>query len=93
MFAEMLPRTASRMLIFRPPGLAWVGDGLLGTPSVEFARMGGLSGVISPFGPAPPPPAAVQHRDTRHLGQQQYGDQQGYRKKKKESFLSDLFDF
>jgi len=39
------------------------------------------------------PPAAVQHRDTRHLGQQQYGDQQGYRKKKKESFLSDLFDF
>jgi len=35
----------------------------------------------------------VQHRDTRHLGQQQYGDQQGYRKKKKESFLSDLFDF
>jgi Zn-finger nucleic acid-binding protein len=42
---------------------------------------------------APPPPAAVQHRDTRHLGQPQYGDQQGYRKKKKESFLSDLFDF
>ena len=40
---------------------------------------------------APPPPPAVQHRDTRHLGQQ-YGDQQGYRKKK-ESFLSDLFDF
>ena len=42
---------------------------------------------------AAPPPAAVQHRDTRHLGQQPYGDQQGYRKKKKESFLSDLFDF
>ena len=41
----------------------------------------------------PPPPVAVQHRDTRHLGQQQYGDQHGYRKKKKESFLSDLFDF
>ncbi|MCS4234789.1 zf-TFIIB domain-containing protein [Stenotrophomonas rhizophila] len=42
----------------------------------------------------PPPPTAVQHRDTRHLGQQQpYGDQHGYRKKKKESFLSDLFDF
>jgi Zn-finger nucleic acid-binding protein len=45
---------------------------------------------------APPPPPAqqpyVQHRDTRHLGQQQ-GDQHGYRKKKKESFLSDLFDF
>lgn len=44
---------------------------------------------------APPqaPSPAVQHRDTRHLGQQPYGDQQGYRKKKKESFLSDLFDF
>lgn len=42
---------------------------------------------------ASPPQAAVQHRDTRHLGQQQYGDQHGYRKKKKESFLSDLFDF
>jgi Zn-finger nucleic acid-binding protein len=45
---------------------------------------------------APPPPPAqqpyVQHRDTRHLGQQ-HGDQHGYRKKKKESFLSDLFDF
>ncbi|MGE8217122.1 hypothetical protein D3C71_1007470 [compost metagenome] len=43
--------------------------------------------------PPPPPPTAVQHRDTRHLGQQPYADQQGYRKKKKESFLSDLFDF
>ncbi|MDF2817878.1 MAG: hypothetical protein K0S73_1818 [Stenotrophomonas rhizophila] len=47
---------------------------------------------------APPPPPQqvhpqVQHRDTRHLGQQHYGDGQGYRKKKKESFLSDLFDF
>ncbi|MDY0954738.1 zf-TFIIB domain-containing protein [Stenotrophomonas rhizophila] len=41
----------------------------------------------------PPPPQTVQHRDTRHLGQQQYGDQHGYRKKKKEGFLSDLFDF
>ncbi|MEG2804578.1 zf-TFIIB domain-containing protein [Stenotrophomonas sp.] len=41
----------------------------------------------------PPPPVAVQHRDTRHLGQPGYGDQHGYRKKKKESFLSDLFDF
>lgn len=38
--------------------------------------------------PAVPPPVAVQHRDTRHLGQRQ-----GYRKKKKESFLSELFDF
>ena len=35
----------------------------------------------------------VQHRDTRHLGQQHYGDGQGYRRKKKENFLSDLFDF
>lgn len=41
----------------------------------------------------PPPPPPVQHRDTRHLGQQPYADQHGYRKKKKESFLSDLFDF
>lgn len=48
----------------------------------------------------PPPPVSVQHRDTRHLGQRhseghaqgQYS-QHGYRKKKKESFLSDLFDF
>lgn len=44
---------------------------------------------------APPP---VMHRDTRHLGQryednrgQQYGH--GYKKKKKDSFLSELFDF
>ncbi|PSD49531.1 hypothetical protein C7E25_11945 [Stenotrophomonas maltophilia] len=44
---------------------------------------------------APPP---VMHRDTRHLGQryednrgQQYG--RGYKKKKKDSFLSELFDF
>jgi uncharacterized protein len=48
---------------------------------------------------APPPDVQVQHRDTRHLGQthsgeRYYGDPQGgYRKKKKESFLSDLFDF
>lgn len=49
--------------------------------------------------PPPPPPPPVQHRDTRHLGQRHdaghgasYG-QHGYRKKKKESFLSDLFDF
>ncbi len=34
------------------------------------------------------------HRDTRHLGQR-YEDNrgQGYRKKKKDSFLSELFDF
>lgn len=60
-------------------------------------------------GAAVPPPAPVQsqptaapppvmHRDTRHLGQryednrgQQYGH--GYKKKKKDSFLSELFDF
>lgn len=52
----------------------------------------------APVRAATPPPAAVQHRDTRHLGQKppgdaHYGDQHGYRKKKKESFLSDLFDF
>lgn len=52
------------------------------------------------YGAPPPPPVAVQHRDTRHLGQRpqdgyaqsQYG-QHGYKKKKKESFLSELFDF
>lgn len=58
-------------------------------------------------GAAVPPPAPVQpqpqvaaqvvHRDTRHLGQR-YDDSrgqhgQGYKKKKKESFLSELFDF
>lgn len=47
---------------------------------------------------AAPPPPPVMHRDTRHLGQryedsrgQQYGH--GYKKKKKDSFLSELFDF
>jgi len=53
--------------------------------------------------PPPPPhaqpyrePPPVQHRDTRHLGQRDHAGQHGqygYRKKKKESFLSDLFDF
>lgn len=47
----------------------------------------------APVRAAAPPPPPVQHRDTRHLGQQHYGDQHGYRKKKKEGFLSDLFDF
>lgn len=47
--------------------------------------------------PAEAPAVAVQHRDTRHLGQR-YGEQRGHagqgdRKKRKESFLSDLFDF
>jgi Zn-finger nucleic acid-binding protein len=34
------------------------------------------------------------HRDTRHLGQR-YEDNRGhgYKKKKKDSFLSELFDF
>ncbi|HHA2821002.1 TPA: zf-TFIIB domain-containing protein [Stenotrophomonas maltophilia] len=47
---------------------------------------------------AAPPPPPVMHRDTRHLGQryednrgQQYSH--GYKKKKKDSFLSELFDF
>lgn len=48
----------------------------------------------APVRAAPPPPPEVRHRDTRHLGQPHYGDQHGgYRKKKKESFLSDIFDF
>lgn len=48
----------------------------------------------APVRAAPPPPPEVRHRDTRHLGQQHYGDQHGgYRKKKKEGFLSDIFDF
>ncbi|MOA62010.1 hypothetical protein D3C78_1872990 [compost metagenome] len=56
---------------------------------------------MPPPGPAPVQPQAapppVMHRDTRHLGQRhddnrgQYS--QGYKKKKKESFLSELFDF
>ncbi|MCC7632604.1 zf-TFIIB domain-containing protein [Stenotrophomonas rhizophila] len=55
-------------------------------------RSVGTAAPAEPVRAAAPPPS--QHRDTRHLGQQQpYGDQQGYRKKKKESFLSDLFDF
>ncbi len=43
--------------------------------------------------PASTPPP-VMHRDTRHLGQR-YEDNRGhgYKKKKKESFLSELFDF
>jgi len=69
---------------------------------------GELDKIIERAGAAVPPPAPVQaapqvapppvmHRDTRHLGQRQgehrgqYG--QGYKKKKKESFLSELFDF
>lgn len=48
----------------------------------------------APVRAATPPPPEVRHRDTRHLGQQHYGDQHGgYRKKKKEGFLSDIFDF
>jgi len=49
--------------------------------------------------PQPQPQVAPQvvHRDTRHLGQR-YEDSRGqhghgYKKKKKESFLSELFDF
>lgn len=48
--------------------------------------------------PAAAPPPPVMHRDTRHLGQR-YEDKRGhqyshgYKKKKKDSFLSELFDF
>lgn len=44
---------------------------------------GELDKIIERAGAAVPPP--VMHRDTRHLGQRP--------KKKKESFLSELFDF
>ncbi|AWH18869.1 hypothetical protein C1922_16920 [Stenotrophomonas sp. ZAC14D2_NAIMI4_7] len=68
---------------------------------------GELDKIIERAGAAVPPPAPVQappqvaaqvvHRDTRHLGQR-YEDSRGqhghgYKKKKKESFLSELFDF
>jgi len=61
-------------------------------------RAGAAVPPLAPVQAAPqvaPPP--VMHRDTRHLGQRQdehrgqYGH--GYKKKKKESFLSELFDF
>ncbi|EMT5437704.1 TFIIB-type zinc ribbon-containing protein [Stenotrophomonas maltophilia] len=62
----------------------------------------GASATVPPPAPVQAQPAAapppVMHRDTRHLGQryednrgQQYGH--GYKKKKKDSFLSELFDF
>ncbi|MBN5051123.1 zf-TFIIB domain-containing protein [Stenotrophomonas lactitubi] len=61
----------------------------------------GAGAAMPPPGPAAVQPQAapppVMHRDTRHLGQRhddnrgQYS--QGYKKKKKESFLSELFDF
>ncbi|AWH50511.1 hypothetical protein C1925_15800 [Stenotrophomonas sp. SAU14A_NAIMI4_5] len=69
---------------------------------------GELDKIIERAGAAVPPPAPVQaapqvapppvmHRDTRHLGQRQDENRgqhgQGYKKKKKESFLSELFDF
>ncbi|HEL3197004.1 TPA: zf-TFIIB domain-containing protein [Stenotrophomonas maltophilia] len=68
---------------------------------IERAGAGAGAGA----GAAVPPPAPVQqhpasspppvmHRDTRHLGQR-YEDNRGhgYKKKKKDSFLSELFDF
>lgn len=57
--------------------------------------VGAAAPAPAPARAAAPPPQQeyVQHRDTRHLGQQHHGDGHGYRKKKKESFLSDLFDF
>ncbi|TFZ43825.1 hypothetical protein E5C33_16670 [Stenotrophomonas maltophilia] len=66
---------------------------------IERAGAGAGAAVPPPVQAVPqaaPPP--VMHRDTRHLGQryednrgQQHGH--GYKKKKKESFLSELFDF
>ncbi|AWH54391.1 hypothetical protein C1924_14980 [Stenotrophomonas sp. ESTM1D_MKCIP4_1] len=53
--------------------------------------------VQAPVQAAPQVAPQVVHRDTRHLGQR-YDDNRGqhghgYKKKKKESFLSELFDF
>lgn len=68
----------------------------------KIIERSGLPAVAPVAAPQPPPAVAVQHRDTRHLGQR-HGDphghgrqgysEQGYRKKKKEGFLADLFDF
>ncbi|MGE6331769.1 zf-TFIIB domain-containing protein [Stenotrophomonas sp. NPDC077659] len=60
-------------------------------------RAGAAVPVQAPVQAAPQVAAPVMHRDTRHLGQR-YDDNRGqhghgYRKKKKESFLSELFDF
>ncbi|MHC1654130.1 zf-TFIIB domain-containing protein [Stenotrophomonas maltophilia] len=52
-------------------------------------RAGACAGAVAPA-PAPVQAQPVMHRDTRHLGQQ-YGH--GYKRKKKDSFLSELFDF
>lgn len=64
-------------------------------------RAGAAAGAaVPPSAPVHAPAqvaAQVMHRDTRHLGQR-YEDNRGqhghgYKKKKKESFLSELFDF
>ena len=69
---------------------------------IERSGLPAAAPVAAPVAAQVPPPAAVQHRDTRHLGQRPhdahgYGKQgyseHGYRKKKKEGFLADLFDF
>ena len=61
----------------------------------------GAGAAVPPPAPAmarsPAEPPQVMHRDTRHLGQR-YEDNRGqdghgYKKKKKDSFLSELFDF
>lgn len=68
----------------------------------KIIERAGAGAPVPPPAPVPQQPAStpppVMHRDTRHLGQrygdnrgQQYG--QGHRKKKKDSFLSELFDF
>ena len=69
---------------------------------IERSGMPAAAPAVAPVQAPVPPPVAVQHRDTRHLGQRQsdshgHGRQgyseHGYRKKKKEGFLADLFDF
>ncbi|HDS1598526.1 MULTISPECIES: zf-TFIIB domain-containing protein [Stenotrophomonas] len=69
----------------------------------KIIERAGAGAAVPPPAPVQAQPAAatpppVMHRDTRHLGQryednrgQQYGH--GYKKKKKDSFLSELFDF
>jgi len=71
----------------------WLDRGELDKIIERSAGAAAPSGVPVRAAAPPPQPQHVQHRDTRHLGQQHHGDAHGYRKKKKESFLSDLFDF
>ncbi|WP_401729851.1 TFIIB-type zinc ribbon-containing protein [Stenotrophomonas muris] len=61
---------------------------------IERAGAGAVVPPPAPVQAQPASPPLVMHRDTRHLGQR-YEDNrgQGYKKKKKDSFLSELFDF